>query len=407
MKRIRVLQINATYGSGSTGRLARDLQIGARILGFEMLTASTQRVNDESEIIGTPLDRKRHAIQSRITGEQGCGSVAATNSLVIRIKEFRPHVVHLHNLHSNFVNLPILLGALAAMRVAVVITLHDCWFFTGGCTHFASEGCIKWQRQCGSCPRLGKDVRSWIFDRTSKMLEDKVRLLHDLETLVAVGPSHWITSKARESLLQGRARFQTIYNWVDLEVFAPSAEPPTRRSAGRRGFQMLAVAPKWTDRKGAAIAMEVLEHLAGDETFTIVGDLDGKSLPREAHHIPDVKDPHELARLYREADVCLNFSLEESFGLVTAEALASGTPVITNSLTANPELVPVDCGRVVLRLQPGDYRQAIDEVKTLGKQSFTNACRRFAEEKFDSHANRHEYYDLYSELAGQGGAGIC
>lgn len=45
----------------------------------------------------------------------------------------------------------------------------------------------------------------------------------------------------------------------------------------------------------------------------------------------------ELAEHYSMADVFLNPSVQETFGKVSAEALACGTPIIANNATANPE----------------------------------------------------------------------
>ena len=54
-----------------------------------------------------------------------------------------------------------------------------------------------------------------------------------------------------------------------------------------------------------------------------------------------------MAQFYSAADLFLNLSYEETFGLVTAEALACGTPAIVYNRTAVPEIIDESCGIVV------------------------------------------------------------
>src|SRR5690606_36635705 len=123
--------------------------------------------------IGSTFDHKLHGLWSRVFGEQTYFSKRATKELVAYIQKLKPDVVHLRNWHSNFINLGILLKYLADHDVPTVITLHDCWFYTGKCTHYTVDSCYKWQNNCGGCPRLKKDNPSWFFDKTTQMLADK------------------------------------------------------------------------------------------------------------------------------------------------------------------------------------------------------------------------------------------
>ena len=101
------------------------------------------------------------------------GSVLNTVSQIKElIKQYQPDVVHLHNLHANYVNVKRLLSFLGEQDIPTVITLHDCWFFTGKCTHYTSIKCNKWQTGCEKCPSLKKDIPSWFFDCTQKMWKD-------------------------------------------------------------------------------------------------------------------------------------------------------------------------------------------------------------------------------------------
>ena len=94
------------------------------------------------------------------------------------------------------------------------------------------------------------------------------------------------------------------------------------------------------------------------------------------------------------ADVFLQPSIEETFGKVTAEALACGTPVVCFDSTANPELVGENCGAVV---PVGDAQGMLREAREIlknGKKSYSHICRSFAEERF----NTEKIFDQYLQL---------
>jgi glycosyltransferase involved in cell wall biosynthesis len=62
-------------------------------------------------------------------------------------------------------------------------------------------------------------------------------------------------------------------------------------------------------------------------------------------------DAPELSALYDSADVFVHASLHETYGMVVAEALARGVPVVSSATGAIPDLVGSDAGLLV---PPGD-----------------------------------------------------
>lgn len=407
-KKISVLQINAVYATKSTGRTCLELDKELTRRGIDSHTAASAmppHYKNEAFEIGSPLDHKLHALLSRLTGLQGYFSKKATKELISHIKELSPSVVHLRNLHANFINLPLLLGFLAKEDIPTVITLHDCWFFTGKCTHYTSEACYKWKESCGNCPQLRKDNKSWFYDQTSKMLNDKSVLLTNIPRLGVVGVSDWLTEQARKSILKNASIVKRIYNWIDLDAFRDTkstAEYRRKNGLLSSDFVVLGVASSWGERKGINDFIELASKLKGEAFFFIVGKLDkGVNFPDNVIHIPEINSPEELADVYSSADVFVNLSLEETFGKVTAESLACGTPVVVYDSTANPELVGERCGYIVPPGEVSAVAQFLLKVKGRGREYYSESCREFAKENFCMKGRVCDYVSLYRELVNE------
>jgi glycosyltransferase involved in cell wall biosynthesis len=69
----------------------------------------------------------------------------------------------------------------------------------------------------------------------------------------------------------------------------------------------------------------------------------------------------ELPRLYAQADLFLFASLGEGFGLPPLEAMAAGTPVVTSSISALPEV----CGDAAWYVDPNDPERIFEAARRL------------------------------------------
>lgn len=85
---------------------------------------------------------------------------------------------------------------------------------------------------------------------------------------------------------------------------------------------------------------------------------------------------------------------DEPFGIVVAEALASGTPVLASRRGSLPELVPPDVG--FLCETEDDFVDAVARVGEIDPA----ACRRWAEEHLGAGRMADDYLELYRRAAG-------
>lgn len=401
---MKILQINAVNKIASTGRICYEISTFLENRGDECVTAYSKgpSVNPEKEfIIGNQWDAKLHGLLSRVSGKQGYFSGGATKRLLAFMDEFSPDIVLLNNLHGNYINIPILLKYLSEKNIATVVVLHDCWFYTGKCCHYTVDNCYKWQQSCGDCPGLKKYNKSWFFDKTHDILEDKKKLFGAIPRLAVVGVSDWITNEAKKApVFRNAKEFVRIYNWIDLESFRPRTDNGLRKRLNLENKKIiLCVASGWNKEKGLDTVYELSEKLTDDQILLMVGDMkEERNWNTRVIRIPSTNSVEELAEYYSLADVFIQPSLEETFGKVSAEALACGTPVVCFPTTANPELVGEGCGIVCPTESVEDYLACVLTVLRNGKEKYSENCVAFARKNFDKNSNLLQYVQLFENL---------
>ena len=400
---MKVAQINATSEFGSTGRIVSEISDYLFIHNIDNIIMYGDGVSNakKSYYIGSKFDHKIHALCSRLFGLQGYYSKAATKKMINMLDKFAPDIVHLHNLHSNYINIPMLLKYLSYKDIATVITLHDCWLMTGKCTHYTQDKCYKWKTGCKNCIRLKKDIPSWFFDRTSKMWLDKNKLFNSISRLAVIGVSDWITNEAMQSFFRNASIIKRIYNWIDLDDFYPiESDIRKKYNIDERKFMILSVSAGWNENSDRfKDAIKLSNHITEDMQIVLVGKgLNQERLPGNIIGIDYIDGKDELAKIYSAADVYVHLSREDTFGKVVAEAMACGTPAVVYNSTALPEFITNDTGFVV---DCGDINQICEkiiEIKTIGKRRYSNYCTSFVGKQFEKEMLLKETAKLYCTI---------
>lgn len=135
---MRVIQVNILSKNRSTGRTTDEFHNFLIKTGHESFVAYGIGSKDNSPNfykISNKFDYYVHNVLDKIFGTQGFHSRLTTNKFVKWIDKIKPDVVHLRNLHSNYVNIEILLNYLAKKKIPTVITTHDFWFLTAFCSY--------------------------------------------------------------------------------------------------------------------------------------------------------------------------------------------------------------------------------------------------------------------------------
>lgn len=398
---MKIVQINAVNKRSSTGTNTYELHRYLTKQGHKSYVFCTNENNRHDNIfrIGNRIDYKLHALQSRITGLQGYFSKTATKALVKNLESINPDIVVLGNLHGNYINLKILFSYLSQNNIAVVNILHDCWSFTGHCCHYTGIGCTKWMNQCYDCPLLGEDNVSYI-DRSRKIFQDKQFMFHSINTLGVVGVSNWINNEAQNSpIFPSHTEFKTIYNWIDLDVFQIRDKKVVRTQLDLlpEAFYAISVSQQWNDAKGLTAIVKLALSMP-EVIFILIGEKPKISgLPKNMMFPGVISDKTMLSSYYSAADVYLNFSKQETFGKVSAEALSCGLPILSSNTTASPEIAG-ECGISVDTTNP-DIVLATFRKLLLNEYSFNKiACRHRAQILFNKEKNLELYLKFFERL---------
>lgn len=400
---MKIVQINAVYGVKSTGKIVFDIHNKLKKNGeksYVFWGIESLKKDDKSVIkVGNKIDHKIHALLRRLDGKQAWHSKYVTQKLCKKLEMIQPDVVHLHNLHSNYIHFPTLMSYLGKKKISVLVTLHDCWFLTGYCMHYFATNCNKWKKNCSDCPAVKKYIKKNVLD----MFQIKKELFSNVSYLAVNGVSKWTSLAARESAILGGADLiETIYNWVDTDFFNPQINNEhilKKYNIPLNKKIILGVSQGWSTAKGIEEFIELATELGNDVHIVLVGQnsvgIKGMSNLSCIGYINRIED---IRNLYSAADLFVNPSKMETFGLVNIEALACGTPVLAYNNTGISEIIDEDCGVLI---KTGDVKAMISEAKKMleqGKQYYNTRCRQSIVKRFDKQTQIEKYIELYARI---------
>lgn len=394
----KLLQINSVVNTGSTGRISERLGVLAISQGWESYIAYGREARgSQSRLIkiGSKWDVNFHAIGSILTDRHGLFSKFATKRFLQQVDIIQPDVVHLHNLHGYYINVPMLLRYLKQKNMPTVITMHDFWLMTGHCAYI-NQSCDRWKTGCGNCPRLNQYPAAK-FDNTKANWKWKASLFVDMPNVTLVPVSYWLGRYVDESLLKN-VKQNVIYNGIDTNVFKPFDGGASVVGVDWSKFTIMAIATRWTEANGYQDVMK-LSSIIPDSCQIIMVGLDEQqmsNLPKNIIGFRKTESFTQLQELYTKSDVIFNPNREVTFGLVTAEAMACGTPAIVLRDTAGEEIVDEQTGFVVDTIE--GVIDLIPRIRALEKKKMSDACRFRVNELFNADKQYQKYMDLYNGL---------
>ncbi len=396
-----LIEINSST-VGSTGRIMFMMAESARLANYKVYTSSAKHGNErkiestEHIYIGNKWDKKMHLILAKATGCHGMFSRFMTKRFLKRMDNIKPQLIHIHNLHNCYINIPMLFAYIKKHKIPVVWTLHDCWSYTGHCPYYDFAGCEKWKVECHSCEQLQKYPYSSV-DHSRQMYHKKKEWFLGAN-LTLVTPSKWLAKEVEKSFLK-EYPVKVIHNGIDLDIFCPTPSEVRKKYQIEDKVMVLGVAGSWTLRKGVDVFEKLAKDLPKEYQIVLVGvnEKQKGELPSNIIAISHTNHQQELAQLYTAADVFVMPTREDNFPTTNIEALACGTGVITYQTGGSPEIITSDTGVVVEKENYEMLKRAIINVKQNPFDS--EACRNRAM-KFDRNKAYQEYVQLFDSIVG-------
>jgi glycosyltransferase involved in cell wall biosynthesis len=403
----KVLTVNTTDRGGGAERVARALFEGFRRRGLESWLIVGDKKTDDPRVMpffdspfiyyrpyGLPGVQTLLKWIKGLDGALGLEDFHHPYSKYLRtMTGSPPDVIHCHNLHGGYFD-PRVLPALSR-RTPVYLTLHDCWAWTGHCAY--PFECTRWQTGCGACPRLQtppalrRDGTRWNWHR-------KRRIYARSRLRIAAG-SRWLLHRAERSILAPAiVESRLIPCGIDLKVFRPGSREEARRRLGIPPdiHMLLFVAHQARSNpfKDYATMRASVARLAGASERDLHFYCVGEAAPDERagrvliRHVPFQAIPEQLAWYYQAADAYLHAAKEEVFGVVIAEAMACGIPVVATGVGGIPEVfADREHGFLVPPGDPESMAQALAKLLQepdlrghLGRQAADYARRCYDEE---------------------------
>ena len=361
----RLLLINSVCGIGSTGRICADIAREYEQDGYEVKIAygRSDVLGEGTEKyavrIGSKVDVYAHVAYTRLFDKHGLASKRATKNFLMWADRYNPDILWLHNIHGYYINYEILfewikrrqkeLAESGKPAMEVKWTLHDCWAFTGHCAYFSYVGCDKWKCGCGDCPQKCEYPQSIIEDYSSVNYLRKKGAFQGVNNLEILVPSEWMKKLAEDSFL-GQYHVTVLNNSIDNSIFKYTESNFREKYNLENKIVVLGVAYVWDKRKGLNTFIELSKMLNDDFAIVLVG-LNQKQiakLPKGIIGLPRTEKVEKLVEIYSSADVFVNPSYEETFGMTTMEAQACGTYTIVYKGTACEEVSVGEKGCSVL-----------------------------------------------------------
>lgn len=405
---MKILQINTRYyNGGSTGRITYDLSQVMLKNGIESYVAFGYCYTPSKQEIGhvyrieNDLQLFISKILTKLTGHHGFNNKQETRMLLKWIDKVNPDIIHMHNIHNHYVNISMLLQYIAKKNIPCVLTMHDCWTFTGHCAYFDYSGCEKWKTGCNHCPSLRDYPKTFaLIDPSPWNYKHKKALFAPLN-ITFVTPSKWLKDLQQQSFLKDKPCI-VINNGVDISKFHP-VKSDVRKLYGIGNKKMiLAVTDRLAVRKGRKFLLELPQLLNDDEVLVIVGltSTQMHELQNIDHLIPiaRTKSSEELIGLYSEADVFINPTLEDNFPTTNLEALACGTPIVTFDTGGSGEAVDDKTGVVVSKGDLDAILKATREILSNGKVYYKDNCIERARTHYNKDIQYQKYIDLYKDI---------
>lgn len=173
---MKILIVNTSDIDGGAARAAYRLHKALITQGIDSQMLVQSKSSDDYRVVGENhkirriLNKLRPFLDSipirfykNRTKTLFSSSWLTFSSIVDKINEINPDIVHLHWICNGMIKIE----DIARIKAPIVWSLHDMWAFTGGC-HYDEE-CGRYEQECGNCKVLGSNKDNDLSKNVFKM----------------------------------------------------------------------------------------------------------------------------------------------------------------------------------------------------------------------------------------------
>ncbi len=254
---------------------------------------------------------------------------------------FESDIIYIHWINDGFLGIKSISKLLKTGK-PIVMVMHDMWNITGGCHH--SFECLQYTTTCNTCPIIQNRKFSCIV----KKIYNKKKKWKPYPNLMFMTPSSWLSDCVRRSGLFKEHNVTIIPNMIDTSKFKPCDKRFARKMLGldltKKIILFGANGGNSNPYKGWNYLKESLKHLElNDVEILLFGSEISTNKQKELlfpiHTLGYLSDSYSLSLMYNAADVYIQPSLAEVFGLTIAESMSCGTFVVGFDVGGIPDLI--------------------------------------------------------------------
>nr|WP_321409388.1 glycosyltransferase [uncultured Carboxylicivirga sp.] len=318
-------------------------------------------------------------------------------SLAKKVNAMNPDIIHVHWINRGYMKL----NEILKMKAPVVITMHDVWYFTGGC-HY-TKGCSKFTNKCGKCPQLNSNES----DDISTYIQSLKKNTYKKKKIHFIAPSHWMKSEAERSSLLKDQNVHHLSNGIDAAVFSYQTRARARFdfSQDKKLVLYAAVDATSDDNKGFKLLNEAIHFLDKDhfELVVIGGKKEDAYLINgiKIHNVGYIGDDKLLIDYLSASDVVVVPSKHENLSNLIMESLSCSKPVVAFNIGGNSDMITHEKNGYLAK--PFDSEDLANGLRWCVNDEDRNAqlsanARQTIEEQYSIDRVSKSHLDLYSKI---------
>ena len=311
-------------------------------------------------------------------------------------------ILHFHWINQGFLSHSNL-RQLIQLGKPIIVTMHDVWYFTGGC-HYTRE-CDHFMKSCGNCILIKhageNDLSRKAWNIKHEMYSDKMKF---------VACSNWLAELARTSSLLDSNQVSCIPNPIDRSVFNRKDKILSRKAFNlpENKILILFVAVKVdNERKGYHYLSAALKNLFESDSpikkdieIVVMGGVDDPSQVNfyfPTHFLGRLSNIDSIVACYNSADLFIAPSLEDNLPNTIVESISCGTPVVAFNTGGIPDIIDhKQNGYLAAYKDELDLVNGIEWVLT--QPGISEKCLEKAENTFSEGVVSPQFIDLYRSL---------